>query len=99
MRLLEVVTLNIEGLEALRLADLEGLNQEDAARSMGISKSTFCRILSDARHSVARALINGCAISIEGGTYSMVQDGAVVRGAGRHGQGCFQDSGINLKEE
>ena len=81
MRMLRVVTLPVEGLEALRLADLEGLNQEDAARSMGISKPTFCRILANARHMVAKALSNGYALSIEGGTYHIVQNEAPAHGA------------------
>jgi len=61
---LEVETLRIDELEALRLADLEGLYQEAAAERMGVSRPTFARILDRARSAVARALIeerlSGC---------------------------------------
>jgi predicted DNA-binding protein (UPF0251 family) len=63
------VTLTLDGLEALRLADAEGQEQEQAAESMGISRPTFCRLLAEARGIVARGLVNGWAIRIEGGNY------------------------------
>ena len=66
---LKGVTLPVEGLEALRLADAESLDHETAAAKMGISRPTFSRVLSEARSTVARALINGWAIRIEGGAY------------------------------
>ena len=52
-------------MEALRLVDAEGLSQEDAALRMGVSRSTVCRILGEARTQVARALARGWAIRIE----------------------------------
>src|SRR5512143_3494777 len=63
------VTLTLGGLEALRLADAEGLEQEQAAESMGISRPTFSRLLAEARGIVAKGLVNGYAIRIEGGNY------------------------------
>jgi predicted DNA-binding protein (UPF0251 family) len=65
------VSLLHEELEALRLADLEGLIQSDAARRMGISRSTFQRIVTRARHQVALALIEGYALQVEGGTFDV----------------------------
>jgi len=59
--------LTLDGLEALRLADLEGLYQEEAARRMGISRATFARVLAAARRQVADALINAKALTISGG--------------------------------
>ncbi len=56
-----------EELEALRLADLEGRYQEDAAEQMGVSRSTFQRIVTEARRKVALALVGGTALQIEGG--------------------------------
>ncbi len=61
---LEEAILSLDGFEALRLADLEGLHHADAAVKMGISRATFGRILRDARRTVADALINGKAIGI-----------------------------------
>jgi predicted DNA-binding protein (UPF0251 family) len=65
-------TLLHEELEALRLADLEGLTQEEAAGRMGISRSTFQRIVSHARRQVALALAEGQALQIEGGTFEVI---------------------------
>ena len=73
-RLLDEVYLPIEGYEALRLADLEGLRQDEAAAKMKVSRQTFGRILSDARRAVADALIHGLALRIEGGDYRMRND-------------------------
>jgi len=61
------VTLALDELEALRLADLEGLYQEEAAAKMGISRSTFARILSSAHRKVAEALVLGKVVHVEGG--------------------------------
>lgn len=69
---LKGVLLPVEGLEALRLADAEGLGQADAAKSMGVSTATFCRVLAEARTVVARALSRGWAIRIEGGDYRLI---------------------------
>ncbi|NLW56857.1 MAG: DUF134 domain-containing protein [Firmicutes bacterium] len=62
--------LRIEELEALRLKDLEGLEQESCAEQMEISRQTFQRILSEAREKVADSLIHGKALRIEGGNYT-----------------------------
>jgi uncharacterized protein len=59
------VCVNIDELEALRLADYEGLYHEQAALNMSISRATFGRILGEARHKVAEALIEGKALRIE----------------------------------
>ena len=66
---LEVVALAVEELEALRLVDIEGLTQEDAAYQMGISRRSFWEDLQSARKKVAVALTTGKAIEIAGGNY------------------------------
>jgi predicted DNA-binding protein (UPF0251 family) len=63
---LRQVLLLPEELEALRLVDLEDLSQEAAAGRMGVSRSTFQRIVTQARRQVALALTEGCALVIEG---------------------------------
>ncbi len=60
-----------EELEALRLADLEGLTQQEAAGRMGVSRSTFQRIVTQARRQVALALVGGHALQVEGGTFEV----------------------------
>lgn len=66
LRELAEVYLSLDGFEALRLADLDGLNHEAAARQMQVSRQTFGRILSSARQSVAKALVGGLALRIQG---------------------------------
>ena len=65
------VVLLQEELEALRLSDLEGLTQQQAAGRMGVSRSTFQRVLARARQQVALALAGGHALQIEGGTFQV----------------------------
>lgn len=74
LRELEVVSLSVEELEALRLADIEELYQEDAALRMEISRPTFHRVLKEARRKVATALVEGKALGIEGGDYVLAGD-------------------------
>ena len=66
------VTLLHEELEALRLGDLQGLTQAEAAQRMGISRSSFQRIVARARRQVALALTEGLALQIEGGTFEVL---------------------------
>lgn len=75
--ILSEVVLSLDEVEALRLADLEGMYQEDAANSMGVSRQTFGRIVTSARGKVANALVNGKMIRMEGGYYEEVE-GKVV---------------------
>jgi uncharacterized protein len=62
--------LKLEELEAVRLKDLEGLEQADCAIQMGVSRPTFQRILLSARIKIADSLVNGKPIQIEGGHYT-----------------------------
>ncbi len=66
-RYLDEVRLTLDEFEALRLADLEGLYQEQAALRMEVSRPTFGRILDVAHQKVAEALVSGKALRIEGG--------------------------------
>ena len=67
LSVLELVTLTFDELEAVRLADLEGMYQEKAADKMNVSRQTFGRIIESAHKKIADALVNGKALSIEGG--------------------------------
>jgi len=68
---LQEVCLSVEEAEAIRLKDLEGLEQEKCAERMSVSRSTFARVLASARQKMADALLNGKAIRIEGGNFEM----------------------------
>lgn len=72
LRDLEEVCLTVEELEAVRLKDLLGLEQEACAERMGISRPTFHRILTAARAKIAEALVSGKAIRVEGGNFRLV---------------------------
>ena len=60
------VTLRCDEAESVRLADLEGLYQADAADRMGVSRQTFGRIVESARRKIADAIVNGKCLRIEG---------------------------------
>lgn len=64
MSMLSEVALEIDELEALRLADLEGLYHADVALRMGVSRQTIGNILARAHHKIADALLNGKALRI-----------------------------------
>jgi predicted DNA-binding protein (UPF0251 family) len=64
--MLEAVELAADELEAIRLADFEGLYQEQAAEQMGVSRQTFGLIIARAHKKVAEALTHGKAIRVEG---------------------------------
>jgi len=68
---LHEIRLSVEEAEAIRLKDLEGLEQEECAGKMNVSRSTFARELNSGRQKVADALINGKAIRIDGGNFEM----------------------------
>ncbi len=61
------VLMTLDEFEAVRLADLEALRHDQAARRMGVSRQTFGRALGSARRKVAQALVLGQALRIEGG--------------------------------
>jgi predicted DNA-binding protein (UPF0251 family) len=61
------IRMALDEFEAVRLADLEALHHDQAARRMGVSRQTFGRVLADAHRKVAQALVLGHALRIEGG--------------------------------
>ena len=71
LRSLQEICLTVEETEAIRLKDLEGLEQEECAREMNISRPTFQRLLLSGRQKLADAIINGKAIKIGGGNFEM----------------------------
>lgn len=81
---LQEIVLTVDEFEAIRLADLEGLYQEDAAKKMKISRQTFGNIIKASHGKLADALINGKAIKIEGGVYTGTEKRAFICGACAH---------------
>lgn len=83
----EVVFITVEEFETIRLSDYECLDQESAAEIMGVSRHTFGRLLANARKLLAKALMSGLILRIEGGNYECRPLGS-QRGCGRRrGQG------------
>ena len=74
MRLLEEIVLSVEEAEAIRLKDLEGLEQKEGAERMNVSRPTFQRVLVSARQKLADALLNGKVIRIEGGNFGLTRN-------------------------
>ena len=67
------VYLTLDEFEAIRLADLEGLKQVDAAKKLKISRPTFSRIVLIAHNKIADGLVNIKAIRIEGGCCKIIR--------------------------
>lgn len=105
-RTLETVEVGLDELEAIRLADLEGLYQEEAAKRMGVSRPTFGRLVESGRRKVAEALLGPKMLLFKGGvvmvqgmrTFACAGCGwsfQVARGAGRPDK-CPSCDGTNL---
>jgi RNA polymerase sigma factor (sigma-70 family) len=65
MTRLATIRLDLDELEALRLCDLDRLDQEEAARRMGVSRGTVQRLIKRGRAKVAEALVTSSALLIE----------------------------------
>lgn len=72
---LKETVLTLDGCEALRLVDVEGLDQSTAAERMNVSRSTLSRILAEARRTTANAITGGLALRIEGGSVTRPKNG------------------------
>jgi len=90
LRLLEEVILELDELEAIRLADGEGLYQEQAARQMGVSRQTFGNTLDAAHRKLAEVLLHGKALRI-------ARPPDPAQGAFQHGAGAVARAHTNLE--
>lgn len=83
-------TIRLDEVEALRLVDLDGLDQSEAADIMGVSRQTVSRLLTGARRSLVEALVEGRGIRMEGGNVTPCRHRENRTEPGcrhRHGQG------------
>jgi predicted DNA-binding protein (UPF0251 family) len=71
LRMLTENQLTVEEMEAIRIRDLEHLEQEECAQKMDISRPTFQRVLTSARRKIADSLVAGKALRIEGGNFEL----------------------------
>jgi predicted DNA-binding protein (UPF0251 family) len=92
---LEIITMQLDELEAVRLADREGLYHEEAAERMGVSRVTFGRILLRARAKLAEALVEGKALLVGEGPVELQKrqegDCPIHGGPRRRGRACRCD--------
>ena len=70
----EKVVMTVEEYEAFRLIDNEGLTQDQCAEKMVVSRTTVQRIYKSARTKIAKMLVEGCNLKIEGGSYSISEN-------------------------
>ena len=88
MSLLDEIVLTVDEVEALRLKDVEKLEQNECAARMNVAQSTLQRILVSAREKVSRAIIEGKALRIHGGPYALEEEPVCPRcRRRRHGAG------------
>ncbi len=78
---LEIVEIALDELEAMRLCDFDGHDQETAAAEMGISRGTVQRLLYSGRRKLIDAVMHGKALVIA------EADHVLIRRPGRRGRG------------
>ena len=83
---LEIVELGLDELEAMRLCDLEGKQQEEAAEQMGVSRGTIQRLLQTGRRKLLTSITEGQALSFEDADHVCIRP-RPGWGRGRHGRG------------
>ncbi len=79
LRDLDENIITVEELEAMRLKDIENLDQQECADKMEISRATFQNVLISARKKITDALVFGKAIRIEGGNYQFTDNAGYKR--------------------
>ena len=77
------VALSVDEFESIRLADLEGLTQEECAERMDVSRTTAQSIICSARAKLANSLVYGLELRIEGGSYQLCDGDVRRRGCGK----------------
>lgn len=68
---LEMLTMTVDEYESIRLIDLEGLSQEECANKLGVARTTAQLIYNNAREKLAKALVMGLGLQIDGGNYAL----------------------------
>jgi len=86
------ITMSLDEYEAIRLIDNENLMQEEAARRMNVARTTTQAIYTTARKKIAKALVEGLDIIIEGGDVEICSQQSQCRGPNPHCLRCLDDT-------
>lgn len=87
---LEKLNLTIDEYEAIRLADFEGLDHEEASKRMDISRPTFSRLIEKSRNKIAIFLIEGKHLKIDGGKVHFKQNLFRCNSCGKISKECIK---------
>ena len=87
------IVMAVDEYEAIRLIDLEGMTQEECAQNMSVARTTVQAIYESARKKIARSLVEGIPLAIEGGEYTLC-DGKGERCGAR---GCRRRKGARAE--
>lgn len=97
----EVIIMTVDEYETIRLIDLEGMMQEECAEKMNVARTTIQRMYNDARLKIAKSLVNGTLLKIEGGHFTLCNDDESLFGCKKCNKRkcCNGKTEITLKEE
>jgi len=85
---IELTELGLDELEAMRLCDSEGKQQEEAATAMGVSRGTIQRLLDSGRRKTIDALIHGKALAFSDADHVCIRPPYGPGGRGRRRRGA-----------
>ena len=79
----DVIIMTVEEYETIRLIDLEDLTQEECAQRMNVARSTVQKLYNEARSKLAKSLVDGNMLKINGGDYKLYEESDKISGCQR----------------
>ncbi|MGF0032481.1 NifB/NifX family molybdenum-iron cluster-binding protein [Bariatricus sp. SGI.154] len=92
------IIMKVEEYECIRLIDYMSYTQEECARQMEVSRATVQMLYAEARKKLARFLVEGIRLQIEGGDYTVVKGDGMISGRDSADAGCQQEEQGMAKE-